>query len=66
MTDDEIIEALDCCIKNEKCDKCPMYKKCEFFYDRDYVGIPDILILSLDLIKRQNTKIYKLEHDKKL
>lgn len=26
MTDGEIIEALHCCIKNEKCDKCPMYK----------------------------------------
>lgn len=66
MTDGEIIEALYCCIKKEKCDKCPMYKKCEFFYDRDYVGIPDILVLSLDLIKLQKEKIDKLEHDKKL
>ena len=66
MTDGEIIEALHCCTKNEKCDKCPMYKECEFFYDRDYVGIPDILVLSLDLIKRQKEKIDKLSRNKKL
>ena len=66
MTDGDIIEALCCCIKNEKCDKCPMYKNCEFFYDRDYVGKPDILVLALDLIRRQKEKIDKLDHDKKL
>ena len=66
MTDDEIIEALDCCIKNEKCDKCPLYKNCEFFYDREYVGVPDILTLSLNLIRKQKEKIDKLERNKKL
>ena len=66
MTDDEIIEALDCCIKYETCGKCPIYKECEFSYDRDYVGVPDILILSLDLIKRQKAKIDQLEHGKNL
>ena len=66
MTDSEIIDALSCCIKFEPCDKCPMYEKCEFFYDRDYVGVPDILILSLELIKRQKEKIDQLEHDKNL
>ena len=62
MNDSEIIEALSCCIKYEQCDKCPMYEKCEFSYDRDYFGVPDILRLSLDLIKRQKEKIDQLEH----
>ena len=66
MTDGEIIDALDCCIKYDPCDKCPIYKECEFSYDRDYVGVPDILPLSLDLIKRQKAKIDQLEHDKNL
>ena len=61
MTDNEIIKALGCCIKNKKCDNCPMYKKCEFFYDRDYVGIPDVLILSLDLINRQKAENERLK-----
>ena len=61
MTDGEIMEALDCCVKYEPCDKCPMCKECAFFYDRDYVGVPDILSLSLDLIKRQKAKIDQLE-----
>ena len=65
MTDSEIIEALSCCIKYDRCDKCQMYEKCEFSYDRDYVGVPDILPLSLDLIKQQKAKIDKLEHDRK-
>ena len=63
MTDHEIIEALDCCIRHEKCEKCPMYKKCDFFYDRDYVGAPDILILSLDLINRQRKEIENLQSE---
>lgn len=65
VTNNEIIEALECCT-NEKCDKCPMHKKCWFFYDRKYVGAPEILTLSLDLIKRQKEKIDKLERDKRL
>ena len=66
MTDGEIMAALDCCIKYEPCDKCPMYKECAFFYDRDFLGVPDILTLSLDLIKRQNAKIDQLENCKNL
>ena len=66
MEDDKIIDALDCCIKYEQCDKCPMYKECAFFYDRDYIGVPDILHLSLDLIKRQKAKIDQFEHCKNL
>lgn len=66
MSDEEIIKALYCCTKYEPCDKCPMYKECAFFYDREYVGVPDILILSLELIKRQKEKIDQLEHDKNL
>ena len=65
MSDEEIIKALYCCTKYETCDKCPIYKECEFSYDRDYVGVPDILHLSLDFIKRQKAKIDKLEHDRK-
>ena len=57
MTDNEIIKALECCIKKEKCEKCPIYKECEFFYDRDYFGVPDILVLAFKLIKRQKAKI---------
>ena len=37
--------------------KCPIYKECEFFYDRDYFGVPDILVLAFKLIKRQKAKI---------
>ena len=66
MSDEEIIKALYCCTKYETCDKCPIYKECEFSYDRDYVGVPDILTLSLDLIKRQKAKIDQLEHGKNL
>ena len=62
MTDGEIIDVLDCCVKYEPCDKCPMYKECEFFFDREYVGVPDILALARDLIKRQKAKIDQLEH----
>ena len=61
MTDNDIIKALECCIKYEKCEKCPIYGKCEFSYDRDYVGIPDILSLSFDLINRQQARIKELE-----
>ena len=64
MSDEEIIEALYCCSKYKPCDKCPMYKECLFFYDIDYIGVPDILILSLDLIKRQKAKINQMGHCK--
>ena len=66
MEDEEIIKALDSCSKYEPCDKCPMYKECEFSYDRYYVGAPDILILARDLIKRQKAKIDQFEHYKNL
>lgn len=66
MTDEEIIASLKCCVEGGECDKCPLRKKCNFFYDREYIGMPDILVLSLELIKKQKAKLDKLENGKKL
>ena len=57
MTDNEIIKALECCLKGcnaEGCDDCPLYKKVE---DCE-IEIP---IIALDLINRQKEKIEELE-----
>ena len=57
MTDNEIIQALECCIKGcnaEGCDDCPLYEKVE---DCE-IEIP---IIALDLISRQKAEIEKLQ-----
>lgn len=61
MTDNERINLLEACAKLEDCEKCPRYGECEFFYDREYIGIPDVLIFSLDLIKSQKAEIERLK-----
>lgn len=57
MTDNEIIKALECCLKGcnaEGCDDCPLYEKVE---DCE-IEIP---IIALDLINRQKAKIERLK-----
>lgn len=62
MTDDEIMKALECCIKDDEdiyelivCNKCPLC---------DEVGCTDLLRdLALDLINRQQTEIEKLKDE---
>ena len=59
MTDNEIIKALECCLKGcnaEGCDDCPLYEKVE---DCE-IEIP---IIALDLINRQKAEIEKLQSD---
>lgn len=59
MTDNEIIKALECCLKGcnaEGCDDCPLYKKVE---DCE-IEIP---IIALELINRQKTKIDRLKSE---
>ena len=56
MTDNEIIKALECCLKGcnaEGCDNCPLYEKVE---DCE-IEIP---IIALDLINRQKAEIEQL------
>ena len=57
MTDNEIIKALECCLKGcnaEGCEDCPLYEKVE---DCE-IEIP---IIALDLINRQNSEIERLK-----
>ncbi len=57
MTDNEIIKALECCLKGcnaEGCDDCPLYEKVE---DCE-IEIP---IIALDLINRQKAEIERLK-----
>jgi len=57
MTDNEIIKALECCLKGcneEGCDDCPLYEKVE---DCE-IEIP---IIALDLINRQKAEIEQLK-----
>ena len=59
MTDNEIIKALECCLKGcnaEGCDDCPLYEKVE---DCE-IEIP---IIALDLINRQKAKISELQSE---
>ena len=59
MTDNEIIKALECCLKGcnaEGCDDCPLYEKVE---DCE-IEIP---IIALELINRQKTKIERLKFE---
>lgn len=61
MTDNENIKALKACVNLEDCEKCPRYEDCEISYDRDYVGVPDVLVLSLDINKHQKAEIERLQ-----
>lgn len=57
MTDNEIIKALECCLKGcnaEGCEDCPLYEKVE---DCE-IEIP---IIALDLINRQKSEIERLK-----
>ena len=57
MIDNEIIKALECCLKGcnaEGCDDCPLYEKVE---DCE-IEIP---IIALDLINRQKAEIERLK-----
>ena len=55
MTDKEIIKALECCIKRNSCDGCPMHTmNCT-------ARVP--MAYALDLINRQKAKIERLEDD---
>ncbi len=57
MTDNEIIKALECCVKGcnaEGCDECSFFEKVE---DCE-IEIP---IIALDLINRQKAEIERLE-----
>ena len=61
MTDNEIIKALESCLKGcnaEGCDDCPLYEKVE---DCE-IEIP---IIALDLINRQKEKIEELEKEQR-
>lgn len=53
MEREQIIKALECCVKNE-CDKCPIFK------EADYVDI--LAPNALALIKEQGEQIFKLEN----
>ena len=58
MTDNEIIKALECCVKTEFISDCA---KCEMFA----IDCKDILIENaLDLINRQKAEIESLKHRK--
>lgn len=56
MTDEKIIEALECCAKNIRCDECPLkgIKNC----------MGELYIKSFDLIKRQQEEIERLKSEK--
>ena len=57
MIDNEIIKALECCVKgcnSEGCDDCPLYEEVE---DCE-IEIP---IIALDLINRQKAEVERLE-----
>lgn len=57
LTVAEIKKALECCIRNDGCEQCPISEKCFFFYNKPHVETPEILRLSLDLINRQQAEI---------
>ena len=58
MTDNEIIKALECCFIESGCNECPCYienpdaKEC----------LETVGILAIDLIKRQQAEIERLEN----
>ena len=62
MKDDEIIKALECCLKGcnaEGCEDCPLYEKVE---DCE-IEIP---IIALDLINRQKAEIENLREENEI
>lgn len=62
MTDNEIIKALECCVKgcnSEGCDDCPLYEEVE---DCE-IEIP---IIALNLINRQKAEIKELRKNGKI
>lgn len=63
LTDAEIKKALECCVWNDGCERCPISEKCFFFYNKPYAETPEILRLSLDFINRQQAKIEALQMD---
>ena len=54
MTDNEIIKALECCIEDEDCAHCPSIKEMPYCSN-------DIMVGALNLIKRQQAEIERLE-----
>ena len=56
MTDNKIIEALECCTEGEDCTHCPLIKEMPYCSD-------DIMVDALNLIKRQQTEIERLKNE---
>ena len=54
MTDNEIIKALECCTEDEDCTHCPSIKEMPYCSN-------DIMVGALNLIKRQQAEIERLE-----
>lgn len=62
MTDEQIIKALECCLKENECQVCPYGAVC---LDNKYVSI--LSKDALDLINRQKVEIERLkDHNKQL
>ena len=55
MTDNEIIKALECCTEDEDCSHCPSIKEMPYCSN-------DIMVGALNLIKRQQAEIERLQN----